>query len=410
MALEIDARELDPQKIRQVNVWDEAIRQNPIPYFVDWLQAGPFYTVMDGDVLSAVFARYKDVEGIYRDPRRFSSVKPHVAGLEKLDYFNGQPNLAYVDPPDHTRLRRLVQPAFNQKLIDELVSGVDAKVEGLLSAAESRGAQVEFMAQIAHPVSSSTLLGLFLGVPEEGYAVFNALNDAIYLLNTVKAGGPKPEEYMQAWHEAADYSNRLAEDRRQHPRDDVISALVSAAGEGGRLNGDELLGMLLTLYVGGLSSVASFLGNAVVLLGRNHDQQELLVQSPELVDPAFDEVMRMDSPGTINYRFATENTEFAGLRIWKDMPVYISQQATGFDTTVYQDPLRFDITRRPKTLQFGAGIHFCIGAPIARLIFRSVIAAMNAQWPRWELDGPDQALEYEGFPGERLPRSVRIRW
>ncbi len=377
MALEIDARELDPQKIRQVNVWDEAIRQNPIPYFVDWLQAGPFYTVMDGDVLSAVFARYKDVEGIYRDPRRFSSVKPHVAGLEKLDYFNGQPNLAYVDPPDHTRLRRLVQPAFNQKLIDELVSGVDAKVEGLLSAAESRGAQVEFMAQIAHPVSSSTLLGLFLGVPEEGYAVFNALNDAIYLLNTVKAGGPKPEEYMQAWHEAADYSNRLA---------------------------------LLTLYVGGLSSVASFLGNAVVLLGRNHDQQELLVQSPELVDPAFDEVMRMDSPGTINYRFATENTEFAGLRIWKDMPVYISLQATGFDTTVYQDPLRFDITRRPKTLQFGAGIHFCIGAPIARLIFRSVIAAMNAQWPRWELDGPDQALEYEGFPGERLPRSVRIRW
>jgi len=146
-----------------------------------------------------------------------------------------------------------------------------------------------------------------------------------------------------------------------------------------------------------------------VLLGRNPDQRELLMNSPELVDAAFDEVMRMDSPGTVTFRFATEDAEFAGLPILKDMPVYISQQATGYDSTVYDDPLRFDIRRQPKMLQFGGGVHMCIGAPLARLVFRSLMTSVNRRWPGWRLDGPDQAFEFEGFPGERLRKALKLR-
>jgi cytochrome P450 len=408
MTLQIDTRELDPSKIHQVNAW--SIKQDPVPHFLDWLERGPFYTVMDGDVPSAVFARYKDVEAIYRDHRRFSSVKPHVKGLDKLDYFNGQPNLAYVDPPQHTRLRKVVQPAFSPRLVEALADGIGAKLAQLFSAAEATGPSVEFMGQIAHPLSAHTLLGLFLGVPEEGNAIFDRLNRGIYMLYTMQPGAPKPDEYMRAWQEAADYSNRLADERRRHPREDVVSSLVAAAEVGERITGEELLGMLLTLYVGGLSSVAAVVGNGLVLVGRHDDQRALLARSPELADPAFDEIMRMDSPGTVNFRFATKDTEVSGLRIWKDMPVYISQQAAGYDPAMYQDPLRFDITRRPKILQFGAGVHLCIGAPIARLVWRRLITEMNARWPAWQLDGPDQELRYdEGFPGERLPNEVRIR-
>ncbi len=345
MALQIDARELDQSRVHQVNVW--GIKHDPVPFYLDWLERGPFYTVMDGGVPSAVFARYRDVEAIHRDYRLFSSVKPKVAGLERLDYFNGQPNLAYLDPPDHTRLRRLVQPAFSARLVEGLVPGIEAKIDELLARAEASGQGVEFMSQVAHPLSAATLLGLFLGVHE--------------------------------------------------------------ADTGTRITGDELLGMLLTLYVGGLSSVAAFQGNALVLLGRNPDQRELLMNSPELVDAAFDEVMRMDSPGTVTFRFATEDAEFAGLPILKDMPVYISQQATGYDSTVYDDPLRFDIRRQPKMLQFGGGVHMCIGAPLARLVFRSLMTSVNRRWPGWRLDGPDQAFEFEGFPGERLRKALKLR-
>ena len=407
MALQIDAGELDPGRVHQVNVW--GIKQDPVPHYLDWLERGPFYTVMDGNVPSAVFARYRDVEAIHRDFRRFSSVKPKVAGLERLDYFNGQPNLAYIDPPDHTRLRRLVQPGFSSRLVEGLVPGIEAKIDDLLAEAEASGPSVEFMHQVAHPLSASTLLGLFLGVPEEGHAVFDELTHAIYLLNSVKAGGVKPDEYLRAWQRGADYSMQLVEEVRRNPREDVITAVVNEADTGSRITGDELLGMLLALYVGGLSSVAAFQGNALVLLGQHPDQQALLKREPELVDAAFDEIMRMDSPGTVTFRFATEDMEFAGLPLWKDMPVYISQQATGYDATVYEDPLRFDVTRRPKMLQFGGGVHLCIGAPIARLVFRCLMTAVNRRWPAWRLDPPDQPFEFEGFPGERLRKQLLFR-
>lgn len=167
-------------RVHQVDVW--GIKHDPIPFYLDWLERGPFYTVMDGGVPSAVFARYRDVEAIHRDYQRFSSVKPKVAGLERLDYFNGQPNLAYVDPPDHTRLRRLVQPAFSPRLVEGLLPGIGAKIDELLARAEMSGPGVEFMSQMAHPLSAATLLGLFLGVPDDGHAVFDELTNAIYLI------------------------------------------------------------------------------------------------------------------------------------------------------------------------------------------------------------------------------------
>src|SRR5262245_18564753 len=197
MTLQIDAREVDPSKVHQINVW--SIKQDPVPHFLVWLERGPFYTVMDGDVPSAVFARYRDVETIYRDYRRFSSVKPHVKGIDKLDYFNGQPNLAYVDPPQHTRLRRLVQPAFSASLVEALDGGIDARVGQLLGAGEAGSPGVEFMGQVAHPLSAHTLPGLFLWVPEDGHAIFDRLNQGIYLLYTLQPGAPKPDEYMRAW-------------------------------------------------------------------------------------------------------------------------------------------------------------------------------------------------------------------
>lgn len=382
-------------------------KRDPYAYYVAWTARGPFWANVGGSA-AVVAARFSDVEAIYRDHATFSSVKPPGPDMARFDFFNGYQDLVHTDPPVHTRLRSTVQAAFTPAAIARLGPRIQALAEELVGAVASGPVETDLMVALARPMSERTMLGILLDLPVEAWPVFINLSQAMALIGTEAPGEGKPKAYLEAWEAGRRYCLELIERRRSNPGDDLVGHVVRAHVEG-KLTPDELLVMLIGLFVGGIGSVATAIGNAFVQLLSRPAQYATLCGDPLLANQAVEEVLRYDSPGLYNYKFAARDSEFEGIAIPKDTTVYLMHQAAGFDASLYPDPLTFDITR-PVTrhLSFGYGVHVCIGAPIARAALRAVLGAAARQLPSMKLaDGA--SIEYGGWLQERSPVAVPVR-
>ncbi|GAA4558412.1 cytochrome P450 [Pseudonocardia xishanensis] len=303
-----------------------------------------------------------------------------------------------MDPPEHTRLRGLLSRSFLPRAIGELAPTAARVVEGLLDEALAAGG-LDAIGGLSEPLAAAMVQGRLLGVPEADRAALRTWELAI-------ARGTDPDDLldpadMTARTEAAQaclgYFAELVARRRREPGDDLLSALAAGVGDG-VISAPEVVGIALLLLVAGTETSVNLIGNGVLALLRDPTQQALLRERPDLVPAAVDEVLRHDAPTQFTIRVALRDTEVGGRTFRRGDGVVVLMASASRDERVFTDPDSFDVTRyagrRParRHLGFSLGLHFCLGAPLARLEAEASLRALLARTERLELATAD--LDY----------------
>jgi pimeloyl-[acyl-carrier protein] synthase len=377
------------------NIWDPEFRANPYPHY-DPLLAGPPPIVDAGPMKFALVARYADVTAGLRDHEHLSSMQPPPPPEQVYEgRFKGARNMLGSDPPQHSRLRRLVSRDFTPRRIRELEPRIREIAKDLLDKVEARG-QFDLMADIAN-VLPVTVIAEMLGVPPELNLKFKHWSDTIIGGDNRLPGMPPPPELVRAIDELGDYFTDEIERRRANPGPDLVSALVAAHDEGEVMSAADLLSFITLLLLAGNETTTNLIGNGTLALGRNPDQFDALKRNPAMLPRAIEEMLRYDGPVQGTVRFAREAVSLGGTEIPSGALALMIVAAADRDPAQFKDPQKFDITRDPNEhVAFGEGIHFCIGAPLARMEARITFEAMLERFPRLRLKDPAMKPVYKG--------------
>ncbi len=252
------------------------------------------------------------------------------------------------------------------------------------------------MADLANPLPVMVIAEM-LGVAPELYSTFKHWSDAIVSGDNTLPGNPLPEEFVTSVAELRAYFSDEIEKRRRAPGPDLVSALVAAHEESDALNANELLAFVALLLLAGNETTTNLIGNGALALGRHPEQMDLLRREPALIPRGIEEMLRYDGPVQSTARFTRNDIEIGGAWFPAGFGILIIVAAANRDPAKFPDPDRFDVTRDPNEhLAFGEGIHFCIGAPLARLEAQIAFSAMLARFPKLGLRDPGAGLEYKG--------------
>ena len=376
-----------------VNPFDPEFRANPYPFYAPLLTGPP--RLMTFFMPLALVARHADVLSVLRDSQRYSVHRPNLSGTKRLDAMDTMhQSMLFQDPPVHTRLRRLVSRDFTPRRIRELEPRIRAIANELLDRAGSKD-QFDAIADLATPLPVMVIAEM-LGLPPEHYPALKAWSDKLVELDNVIPGDTVPESIRDAAASLCDYMSKEIDRRRKSPGPDLISALV-AHQEAEALTVDELLAFTLLLLVAGNETTTNLIGNGLLALARNPDQQKLLADEPRLMPRAIEEMLRYDSPVQLTQRLALSDLNIGGTEVKAGTALVTLIGAANRDPAKFPEPDRFDITReRNDHLSFGEGIHFCIGAPLARMEGAIAIASVLERFPEFRLAEPSAPLTYKG--------------
>jgi pimeloyl-[acyl-carrier protein] synthase len=364
------------------NPLSPSVYLDPYPKYAELRQKDPVHwsPILDGWVLT----RFADTDAVLRDHKQFSSDprlrrttrKPRNAGIENP----GGQSMLFLDPPNHTRLRALVSKAFTPGAISALIPRIQSIVAELLDRIPNR-ADFDLMEALAYPLPVIVMAEM-LGIPVADRAQFKLWSD---LRSRVLEPTIRPDEIAKAnraTHLMDDYFRKVIEERRQEPRDDLISTLTQAEEAGDVLTSDEVIVMLRLLLIAGNETTTNLIGNGMLALLRNPDQLELLRSRPDLLEPAIEELLRFDTPVQVDARTARMDVEVGGRMMRGGQAVYLLLGAANHDPAVFPEPGRLDITRRSgNNLAFGRGLHHCLGAPMARVEARVAFGALLERFP-----------------------------
>jgi pimeloyl-[acyl-carrier protein] synthase len=376
------------------NPFDPALRANPYPTYQQLLRLPPLRIEGQAPHPLLVISRYHDVKQVLRDAENFSNERTGQISFAQLNLTANGQSLLSSDPPVHTRLRRLISRDFTPRRVQELAPMIARTTEALLDQVASR-VEFEVMADLANQLPVLVIAAM-LGIPTARHLEFKRWSDLVIASSGLEPSLPRTEEMMNA---AAAIKSLFAaeiEKRRHAPGDDLVSALV-ASHEAEKLDAEELLAFLILLLLAGNETTTNLIGNGLLALGRNPDQLARLRAAPELMPSAIEEMLRLDPPVQGTVRKARRPLTLGGTRIEPDDIVIVLIGAANRDPAQFADPDRFDITRSPNEhLAFGDGIHFCLGAPLARLEGATAIGAVLRRFPGFRLADPASALRYKG--------------
>jgi len=377
------------------NIWDPEFRANPYPYYGPLL-AGPPPIVTVGPMTFALVARYADVTAGLRDHEHLSSVQPPPPPEQVYEgRFKGSRNMLGSDPPQHSRLRRLVSRDFTPRRIRELEPRIREIAKELLDKVEAKG-EFDVMADLAN-VLPVTVIAEMLGVPPELNPRFKHWSDTIIGGDNNVPGSPPSPKIVRVIDELGDYFTAEIEKRRANPGPDLVSALVAAHDEGEVMSEADLLSFVTLLLVAGNETTTNLIGNGMLALGSNPDQFDALKRNPAMLPRAIEEMLRYDGPVQSTVRFTTEAVQLGGTEIPAKAIALMIVAAANRDPAQFKDPEKFDVARDPNEhVAFGEGIHFCIGAPLARLEARIAFEAMLARFPRLRMKDPAMKPVYKG--------------
>ncbi|MER5293049.1 cytochrome P450 [Streptomyces pharetrae] len=384
--------------------YGDGFRTDPHPVYAALRARGPVHRVRlpsPADHESWLVVGYEEARAALADPRLAKDGSR--IGVIPLDEELIGPYLLVTDPPRHTRLRALVTRAFTPRRVELLRPRVQRITDGLLDAMLPLG-RADLVESLAYPLAITVICEL-LGVPELDRAEFRRLSTETVAPTSADSG-------QDAITRLGAYLTQLIEDkRRAGPGDDLLSALIETTTEDGdRLSSEELRGMAYLLLLAGHETTVNLITNGVHALLTHPGQLAALRADMTLLDSAVEEMLRYEGPvENATFRYAAEPLEIAGTRIEAGEPVLIGLTSGNRDGTRYPDADRFDIRRDPRAhLAFGHGIHYCLGAPLARLEARAAIGTLLDRAPGLTLDGPPGAW----LPGMliRGMRSLPVRW
>jgi pimeloyl-[acyl-carrier protein] synthase len=376
------------------NIWDPEFRANPYPHYAALL-AGPPPVITVGPMRFALVARYADVTAGLRDHEHLSSVGPPPPESSYQGRFTGARNMLGSDPPQHSRLRRMVSRDFTPRRIRELEPRIRLIAKELLDKVEAKG-DFDLMADLAN-VLPVTVIAEMLGVPPELHATFKHWSDTLIGGDNNVPGAPPPPETVRVVDELGDYFTAEIERRRTNPGPDLVSALVAAHDEDDAMSAADLLSFVTLLLVAGNETTTNLIGNGTLALGRNPDQFNALKRNPAMLPRAIEEMLRYDGPVQSTVRFTNRAVQLGGAEIPAQAFALMIIAAANRDPAQFKDPEKFDITRDPNDhVAFGEGIHFCIGAALARMEATIAFEAMLMRFPRLRLKDPAIKPTYKG--------------
>jgi len=370
------------------NILEPRVRANPYPYYAALRRESPLHRMIPGAPLVAV-SRYEDVQFVLHHPQLFSStafqalfqgglsLSPNsgaLAGHRLID----SPMMISVDPPDHMRLRGIVNRGFTPRRIQALEPRLRELAEQFVGKVAPT-ARMDLVQDLAIPFPV-TVIAELLGVEPEKRDQFKHWSDATVIgLSGITKEFSKDEVRKNA-DEMAAYIDRIAHERRARPKDDLISILVSAE-DGEALSTGEVLSFAFLLLVAGNETTTNLIGNAMNALAHHPEQLEEVSAKPELIPQMLEEALRYDSPIQSLPRQAMETVELpSGAKVDKDSFLMVLFASANRDERQFPEPDVFDIHRRPQGhVAFGHGIHFCLGASLARLEARIAFATLLAR-------------------------------
>jgi cytochrome P450 len=331
-------------------------------------------------------SRFADVEAAHRDPALFSSAHGTVLEIMSESTINvGM--MIFMDPPEHTALRHLVSRAFTPRRIGALEERIRQICGELLD--RHTGQSTFDYVQDFGAVLPSRVISTLLGVPEEEQEEKRHVIDRLFHIEP--GVGMVNDESVTASIELAGYVATLLEERRREPKDDLLTALTQAEieddGESRRLELDEAAAFAVLLYTAGTETVARLLGNSAVVLAEHPDQRADAVKNPEIIPNAVEELLRYEAPSPVQGRWTTSDVELHGEHLPAGSKVLLLTGSAGRDERAFQDPDRFDVRRQfNHHVSFGYGIHFCVGAALARMEGRIALEETFRRYPEWDVD------------------------
>jgi cytochrome P450 len=340
-----------------------------------------------------VLTRHAEVAAVLRDPRisrdpRRSAPFQLLRGDGQDPFEDGAPSMLFVDPPDHTRLRTLVNKAFTPIAIGRLRSRVEELTEQLLDRVTSTG-ELDLVEDLAYPLPVTVICEL-LGVPAQDQIRFRAWSGALVHLLDPLVATDTLQRALAARTALRTYLGGLVAQRRAHPADDLLTALVAAEDQGHRLSEPELVSMCLLLLIAGHETTVNLIANGTLALLTHPAQRDRLAADPGLAVSAVEELLRYDSPVQLTARHVLADLEVGGQRVGEGETVLAVLGAANRDPAQFPDPDRLDLARSPnRHLAFGGGIHFCLGAPLARMEAQIALTALLRRFPGLALgEGP----------------------
>ena len=395
-------------------VKDPEVHEDPYPTYASLREMGRAIPLELG---GRILTRHADCFAVLRD-NRWSSNNRHEAGYDQFREMVTQLGLGdlmemmerlmlFADPPDHTRLRRLVSKAFTLRAVEEMRPRIASIVDALLDDAEAKGS-MEIVEDLAFPLPV-TVISEMLGVPMDDHEQLRAWTaDAVKLLDPnddVMAMLPA----TVAVREMRVYFDELVERRRKDLGDDLLSALIIAEDEGDRLSHDELIDTMILLYGAGHETTVNLISGGMLNLLRHPDQLQRLRDDPSLIASAVEELLRFGPPVQFTGRSATIDMELAGEQLARGTQVVVLIAGANRDPDVFDAPEIFDIGRADnRHLSFGGGIHLCIGAPLARVEGQEAILRLVQRFPSLRLTGSE--VEWKSTTTIRGPARLDLVW
>jgi cytochrome P450 len=383
-----------PTEVLGFNPFLPEFHANPYPFYARLRKDDPVHLSPLG---FWVLTRYDDVATVLRDPR-FGRAGFHpmlAAGQARAATPDPlPPSMLFQDPPDHTRLRALVNKAFTPRVVEAMRPHVQDLVDGLLDRVLPTG-RMDIIEDLAYPLPVTVICEM-LGVPVTDQAAIRQWSAD--LARSLDAIGPQADVEVQergakARHALAEYFRIQIPERRQQPRTDLLSALITAEEQGDRLTERELLAMCVLLFVAGHETTVNLIGNGILALLRHPDALQRLRADPALTPSAVEELLRYDSPVQRTARIPSADVAIEGHTIPRGSIVVAAIGAANRDPAHFADPDRLDLARRDnRHLSFGFGIHFCLGAPLARLEAQVAIGTLIRRAPG--LQPTTEALEW----------------
>ncbi len=383
--------------LTEVDLTSRAFCADPYPHYARWRAESPVVrTALPDKRFAWLVTRYDDVLAVLKD-ERFAKDRTRALSAEQLAGLPWVPsifkplekNMLDLDPPDHTRLRALVHQAFTPRLIENMRPRVEALTNELIDRVEAKG-HMDLIRDYALPLPA-TIIAEILGVPAKDRHKFHRWSNAMLTAKPSTLGKLRLIPHVLSFMR---YIRRMKRRCQLAPRDDLISALVQARDAGDRLSEDELVSMIVLLLVAGHETTVNLIGNGVVALLDHPAELERLRESPALLKPAVEELLRFDAPVQLaTERYTREDVTIADVRIPRGELVFAALASANRDERQFDRPDSLRIDRDPnRHLSFGHGVHFCLGASLARLEGQVAIGTLLRRAPGLRLAVPPTSL------------------